>query len=317
MKKVLVCLVNYEKYCVDGWNHLLAAGFEVSFNPHGRIFQPAELHRAIKDVDAVIADNEEWNEASFQAAPRLKVIAKFGVGLNNFDLAAARRHGVVVANCAGLNANTVSEQTLALFLGITKRVPQLSAALRRGEWPEASCPGYAGRKAGLLGFGAIGKKVAAKLAGMGLEVSAYDKFPNPEAAAALGVRMADMETVIRESDYLFIHVPYMKETHHLVNDDTIAMMKDGVYVVNTARGMVVDEAAVCRALASGKIAGMASDVFEVEPPPADTALFRFENYVCTPHIAGDAYENMQANGLATATIVTDVFAGREPKNRQA
>lgn len=318
MKKVLVCLVNYEKYCTDGWEHLKAAGYAVTFNPHGRIYNPAELHAAIAGVDAVIADNEEWNEASFRAAPKLRVIAKFGVGLNNFDLEAAKRHGVVVANCAGLNANTVSEQTLALFLGMVRRVPQLSAALKRGEWPAATDhPVLAGRGAGLLGFGAIGKKVAAKLAGMGLKVIAYDKFPNPEAAASLGVVMTDMETVLRESDFVFVHVPYMKETHHLVNDDTIAMMKDGAYLVNTARGMVVDEAAAARALTSGKLAGMASDVFEVEPPPADTPVFACENYICTPHIAGDAYENMQANGLATATIITDVFAGREPKNRQA
>ncbi|MDR1518889.1 MAG: phosphoglycerate dehydrogenase [Planctomycetota bacterium] len=314
---MLVCLVNYEKYCAEGRDRLKAAGYEVTFNPHGRVYRPEELHKAIADVDAVIADNEEWNEASYQAAPKLKVIAKFGVGLNNFDLEAAKRHNVVVANCAGLNANTVSEQTIALFLGMLKRIPQLAAALKRGEWPKAEYPVFAGRKAGLLGFGAIGKKVAAKLVGMGLEVSAYDKFPDAEAAAAIGVAMTGMEAVMRGSDYIFVHVPYLKETHHLVNDDTIAMMKEGVYLVNTARGLVVDEAAAARALDSGKMAGMASDVFEVEPPPADTPVFACDNYICTPHIAGDAFENMRANGLATAAIITDVFAGREPRNRQA
>ncbi|MCD8139980.1 MAG: phosphoglycerate dehydrogenase [Planctomycetaceae bacterium] len=264
-----------------------------------------------------MADNELWDEASYQAAPRLKVIAKFGVGLNNFDLQAAKRHDVVVANCAGLNANTVSEQTLALFLALTRSIPQRSSAMRRGELPRRTFRSYAGREAGLLGFGAIGRKVAEKLVGMGMKVSAYDPYPNRDAAARLNVAITDMEDILRHNDFLFVHVPHLPETTHLINDTTLGMMRDGAYLVNTARGMIVDEAAACRALARGKLAGMASDVFEVEPPPADTSLFHFDNYICTPHIAGDAYENMEANGLATADIILDVFAGREPKNRQA
>lgn len=317
MPKVLICPVDYEHRCAEGVDMLRAAGFEVRFNPRPRGYLAEELHTDIADVEAVVADNEPWDEASFRAAPRLKVIAKIGVGMNNFDLDAARRHNVVVANCAGINANTVAEQTVALLLALVRAIPQLNADCRRGEWTRAVFHELAGRTAGIVGFGAIGRKVAEKLAAFDLRLVASDPYPNAAEAERIGVELVDMETVWRESDYVLIHAPYMKETHHLVNDATLAKLKDGACLVNTARGMIVDEAAAARALASGRLAGMASDVFEVEPPSADNPLFACPNYICTPHSAGDAVENMQANGRATAAIVLDYFAGREPKNRQA
>ena len=315
--KVLICPVDYEHRCEEGAAMLRAHGYDLRFNPRQRGYLPNELYPDIADVEAVVADNEPWDEASFRAAPKLRVIAKIGVGMNNFDLEAARRHKVVVANCAGINANTVAEHTVALLLAIVRALPQLNAGCRRGKWTRGIFHELTGKTAGIVGFGAIGRKVAEKLAAFELRLIATDINPNHKEANRIGVQLVESDTLWRESDYVLLHAPYLMETHHLINDTTLSKMKDGAYLINTARGPLVNEAAAARALASGKLAGMASDVFEVEPPPANNPLFACENYICTPHSAGDAVENMQANGRATAAIILDYFAGLEPKNRQA
>jgi D-3-phosphoglycerate dehydrogenase len=315
--KILVCLVNYDKYCTPGVEALENYGFTLKMNPCGRRLSPEELHKEISDVVAVVADNEDWDEAAFAAAPKLKVVAKFGTGMDNFDLEAARRHGVVVANCAGVNANTVAEHTVALLLSAAKHIPYQSYELRKGNWVRRIIHELSGAAVGILGFGAIGGLVAQKLAGFDVRLIAYDKYPNREKARRIGVEMLPFEEVIASSDYLTVHLPYLPDTHHILNDASLAKMKDGVFIVNTARGMVADETAVYRALESGKLGGYASDVFEHEPPTKGNPLFRFDHYTCTPHIAGDAYENMQNQGRATAGIIIDVMEGREPKNRMA
>lgn len=315
--KALVCLLNYDKYCRPGVEALEKYGFELKMNPYGRKYTQEELLEDIKDVDAVVADNEPWGELSFSGAKNLKVVAKVGTGLDNFDLEAAKRHGVIVANCAGANSNTVAENTVAHLLCAARRLPCQVDSVKKGEWPRMICHEFAGRTLGILGFGAIGQLVAQKMSGWGMKIVAYDKFPNMARAEALGVTMVSLEEVISQSDYMTIHLPYMQDTHHIINDENIAKMRDGVVIVNTARGMIADEEAVCRGLATGKLGAYGSDVFEKEPSTADNPLFAFENYFCTPHISGDAFETMRSYGRMTAQIIIDVFEGREPKNRKA
>lgn len=315
--KVLICLLNYDKYCRPGLEALERYGFEWKMNPHGRRYTQEELLKDIQDVDAVVADNEPWGEESFAGAKKLKVIAKVGTGMDNFDLEAAKRHGVVVANCAGVNANTVAENTVAHLLSASRKLPLQASQTRSGIWPREICHELAGRTLGILGFGAIGQLVAEKMSGFDMRIIAYDKFPNLERAKDLGVEMLSLDDVIAQSDYITVHLPYLNDTHHLLNDENLDKMKDGVVIVNTARGMVADERAVCRALERGKLGAYGSDVFEQEPPAPDNPLFRFENYFCTPHISGDAYETMENYGRATAQIIIDVMEGREPKNRKA
>lgn len=315
--KALICLLNYDKYCRPGVEALERYGFELEMNPHGRKYTQEELLEAIEDVDAVVADNEPWGEESFAGAKKLKVVAKVGTGMDNFDLEAAKRHGVVVANCAGVNANTVAENTVAHLLSASRRLPLQVSLTRSGQWPREICHELAGRTLGILGFGAIGQLVARKMSGFDMRIIAYDKFPNLERARALGVEMLSLEKVLAQSDFMTVHLPYLEETHHILNDGNLAKMKDGAVVVNTARGMVADEEAVRRALESGKLGAYGSDVFEQEPPAADNPLFRYQNYFCTPHISGDSYETMENYGRVTAQIIIDVMEGREPQNRRA
>ena len=314
--KALCCLLNYDKYCWPGVQALQDYGFELKMNPHGRKYTQEELLEDIKDVDAVVADNEPWTEMSFAGAPKLKVIAKVGTGMDNFDLEAAKRHGVVIANCAGVNANSVAEHTISHLLSAIRSLPKQVYGMLEGGWPRIMTHEIAGRTLGILGFGNIGQAVAAKMAGFDVKIIAWDKYPNYEKAAALGVEMKSFEEVITESDFITVHVPLFPDTFHLLNDESIAKMKDGVCIVNTARGKVADEAAVARGIASGKIGGYGTDVFEFEPPKLDSELFQYDTYCCTPHISGDAYECMENYGRTTAKIIIDFFEGREPENRQ-
>jgi D-3-phosphoglycerate dehydrogenase len=317
MKKVMNFLVDYDKYCLDGVQRLTAAGFEIAFNRYGRAYSADELAADAADADAIIADTEIWDETAFAAAPRIKCLVRFGTGMNNVDLDAAKRRGVIVANTPGYNANAVAEQTIALLFAMARFVSQLDADVRSGKWTRPMYREMAGKTVGILGFGAIGQKSAEKLSSFDVKVIAYDKFPNQEAAAALNVRFGAFDEVLRESDYLLVHLPLLQETRGIINSSNIAKMKDGVFIVNTGRGLLVDEKSVAAAIGSGKIAGMASDVFAIEPPAKDNPLFACRNYICTPHISGSTYENMRNTGIAAAEAIIAVFAGKEPLNRHA
>ncbi len=317
MRKVLVTATNYERLCQDGLQLLRQHGCEVDMNPHSRPYAANELHQAAADADAVIASVEAWNEPAFQAAPRVKVIARFGTGVDSVDFDAARRHGVVVTNTPGLNAPAVAEHAVGLLLSLMRSIPQLNQDAREGKWTRTIFSEIGGKTVGILGFGNIGQQFARVLSGFNVNLVAYNRSPREAAARALNVTMRPLEDVIRSSDILSIHLPNQPETRHLINAERIAHMKDGVIIINTARGPLVDEQAVREALISGKIAGLASDVFEQEPVTADYPLFSCPNYICTPHSAGETYQNYAKTGLATAQAVIDVLEGREPQNRRA
>lgn len=168
-----------------------------------------------------------------------------------------------------------------------------------------------GKTVGLLGFGAVARKVAAMLSGFSCNILAYDKYPNENAAMELGVKLCSQEELLQKSDIISVHVPATPETYHLINSNTLAMCKDGVYIVNTSRGTNVDEQAVSSALASKKLAGFASDVFEFEPVTAKYPLFKFKNYICTPHTAAESYENYAETGMRTAQAILDVLNGNQ------
>ena len=314
MPNVLVTATNYSCLCADGKALFDAAGWRVIENPHGRPMTFDELKPIVGDIDAVVAGVDAWNDAVFALAPRLKAIARFGVGVDNIDLAAAKRHGIAVTNAAGLNANAVAELTIGLVLAAMRGIPRLHQAVRAGRWDRFVGEEVAGRTVGLLGFGNIAQKVARKLSGFEVEILAYDKYPNLDAAARLGVTMVGWEDVLARADIVCTLLPSLAETFQFMNAARFAAMKDGAYFVNTARGALVDEAALAAALQSGKLRGAAIDVYGVEPVPADHPLLKIDNLVTTPHTAAETYEVYRIIGLATAQAVLDVFAGRTPAN---
>ena len=313
--KVLVTATNYSKYCQAGKKILENAGCEIIENPHGRPYTFDELKEIVEDIDGVVVGVDDWNEDVFKLAPKLKGMARFGVGVDNIDLNAAKEHGIIVCNSPGINSSAVAEQAVALLLSLIRNIPEMNSAVRKGEWPRPMFHELKSRTIGFLGFGAIARNVAQRLAGFGPEMIAYDKYPNQEAADKLGVRLVSQEEVLKESDIISIHLPATDETKHLINKETIQQMKDGVYIVNTTRGSIVNEADMAEALESGKVAGFGTDVFEHEPIDLSGPLFKYDNYIATPHVSAETFENCETTSVVTARALLAVFEGREPENR--
>ena len=316
LKKVLAGLPNYSKYCSKAKAYLQDNGIEVIENETGAPLSKEQLKQMIKDVDAAIAGVEVYDAEIMDAAPKLKVISRFGVGVDNFDLEEARKRGIICTNCPGINSTSVAEHTVMLMLNLLRECPQLNQETKEGNWRRLMVTELSGKTVGLLGFGAVARKTAKMLKGFSCRILAYDKFPNEEIAREIGVEMMSLEEVVKQSDIISVHVPAMDETYHFVNKDMIASCKDGVYLINTSRGTNVDEKAVYDALESGKLGGFGSDVFENELVTKDYPLFKFRNYICTPHTAAESYENYAETGMRTAKAILPVLnGGTEPWNK--
>lgn len=313
-RKVLVTATNYSKYCAEAKKMLQDHGFEVIENTYGRPLTFSELKDVVHDIDAVVAGVDTWNEEVFKIAPELKVIARFGVGVDNIDLDKAKEYGIRVTNAKGMNANAVAELTVGLILGAIRNIPYLTNSLRRGNWDRYMGRDLKGKSVGLLGFGAIAQGVAKMLKGFDVAIYAFDKYPNMEKAKELGIEMTSMDDILKKCDIVSMHLPSFKETYHIMDSRQFAMMKEGAYFINTARGALVNEKALYHALKTGKLTAAATDVFEEEPAKPSNPLFELDNAICTPHTAAETYETYTTVSLATAQAVIDVFNGKTPDN---
>ena len=313
-KKVLVTATNYSTYCSAAKALLEENGVEVIENPYGRPMTRDELLTVVGDIDGVVVGVDTWNEKIFAHAPKLRAMARFGVGVDNIDLAAAKAHGIQVTNAKGMNSNPVAELTVGLILSTLRNVPAFNASIREGKWDRFMGRDLAGMTVGLLGFGDIAQRVAKKLSGFDVSICAYDLYPNLEKARELNVEMISMEETLHRADVVCMHLPSLPSTHHIMDAQTFGMMKDGSYFINTARGALVDETALAQALRSGKLTAAAIDVFDQEPVRRDDPLFALPNLFATPHTAAATYDTYHNVGLATARQLLDVFAGKKPNN---
>lgn len=313
-KKVLVTATNYSQNCKAGKEMLEDAGFEIIENTKGRPMTFDELRELVGGVSAVVAGVDTWNEDILKLAPNLKVISRFGVGVDNIDVEAAGNCGIVVTNCRGANSNAVSEHAAALILSSVRMIPRLMETTKKARWERAVYHEFCAMTIGFLGFGAIAGMVAEKLKPFHARMLAYDVFPDEEKAKAFGVEMTSLDKLLASSDVISIHVPSIPSTFHMINDKTIGMMKSGVHIINTARGAIIDEKALYAGLKSGKIGGAAVDVYEEEPVNPQNPLFTLPNFIGTPHTAAETYENYDRCGRITAQAIIDTFAGKEPEN---
>ena len=311
---MLVTATNYSTYCSAAKALLEENGVEVIENPYGRPMTRDELLTVVGDIDGAVVGVDTWNEKIFAHAPKLRAMARFGVGVDNIDLAAAKAHGIQVTNAKGMNSNPVAELTVGLILSTLRNVPAFNASIREGKWDRFMGRDLAGMTVGLLGFGDIAQRVAKKLSGFDVSICAYDLYPNLEKARELNVEMVSMEETLHRADVVCMHLPSLPSTHHIMDAQTFGMMKDGSYFINTARGALVDETALAQALRSGKLTAAAIDVFDQEPVRRDNPLFALPNLFATPHTAAETYDTYHNVGLATARQLLDVFAGKKPNN---
>jgi D-3-phosphoglycerate dehydrogenase len=271
----------------------------------------ARLLPALADAAAVIIRSATTIDAEALAhAPQLQVVARAGVGLDNVDVDAATKAGVMVVNAPTSNIVSAAEHAVALLLAMARNLPQAHASLRAGEWKRSAFTGVEleGKVAGVLGLGRIGTIVAARLAAFGMKIVAYDPYVPAARAAQLGVRMLSFDEVLAEADFLSVHLPKTAETLGIVGDAELRRMKPGVRIVNAARGGIVDEHALAVALKDGRVAGAAVDVYATEPC-TDSPLFGFDNVVATPHIAASTHEAQEKAGTQVARSVRLALAG--------
>jgi D-3-phosphoglycerate dehydrogenase len=266
---------------------------------------------ALADVAAVIVRSATQIDAEALAhAPRLQVVARAGVGLDNVDVAAATKAGVMVVNAPTSNIVSAAEHAVALLLALARNLPQAAASLRAGEWKRSRYTGVEleGKVAGLLGLGRIGVLVAQRLAAFGMSVIAYDPYVPAARAAQLGVRLVSLETLLGESDFVSVHLPKTPETVGILGEREMGLLKPGARIVNAARGGLVDEHALALALKSGRVAGAALDVYATEPC-TDSPLLQFENVVATPHLGASTHEAQEKAGVQVARSVKLALAG--------
>ena len=315
MGKILITASHYRLLCGEAVKLLEGQGHELIINPSDMPYYSFEqIKEVIGDVDGAIVGLDHWTEEVFELAPRLKVIAKFGVGTDNIDGEAAKRYGIKVINAPGQNSNAVAELTVGYMIQMLRNILPLHKKMEQGEWVRYLGREVKGRTVGLLGFGAIARLVAKKLSGFEAEVIACDPYPDEVIAKRYGVRMTTQEEVIERSDILSLHVPACAQTWHLMDQAAFSRMKKGAYLINAARGSIIDTEALVEALQSGQLAGVALDAYEQEPLPQDSPLLGFENVICTPHTGAETYEAYRNVSLSTAKGVAAVLNGEEPEN---
>ncbi len=265
---------------------------------------------AIKEYDGLIVRSGTKVTADvIDAGERLKIIGRAGTGLDNVDCDAATRRGIVVMNTPGGNTVTTAEHTIAMLVTMSRKIPQAVGSTKAGKWEKNKFMGTElyNKTLGLVGLGQIGTYVTKLAQGLAMQVIGYDPYLAPDRARELGIETVDLDELFARADFISVHTPLTQETRSLINADAMGRMKDGVMLVNCARGGIIDERDVYEALKSGKVAAAAFDVFDEEPVKPDHPLLTLENFICTPHIGASTEEAQENVAVAIAEQFVDYF----------
>ncbi|NIA08480.1 MAG: phosphoglycerate dehydrogenase [Nitrospiraceae bacterium] len=298
----------------EGIEILRAGGLEVEERLG---LSPAELLEAVQDIDGlIIRSNTKVTQEVVDAAKKLKVVGRAGTGLDNVDIDACNKRGIVVMNTPGGNSNSAAEHSIAMIMALSRHIPQATASMKAGKWEKKRFSGQevAGKTLGIIGIGRIGNIVCRLARGLQMKVVAYDPHIRPDMAKKLGAELVDLDDLLARSDYITVHTPLTKETRGLINADLFKKMKDGVMVLNCARGGIINEQDLYDAMKAGKVAGAALDVFDTEPVKEGHPLFSQENFICTPHLGASTKEAQENVAVAVARQVVDYLTKGEVKN---
>jgi len=311
--KILVTPTSYGSQDPELKTELEKLVGEVVYNNTGKPLNSDQLKELLVDVDGYIAGLDEIDASAFDSAPILKVVSRYGVGYNNVDLNAASKNGVIVTNTPGANAIAVAELTIALILNMLRPIIPAVQRTKQGEWPRYKGFSLVGKTVGLLGLGAIGKETAKRLTGFGCRVMAYDLYPDEKFAAEYGIEMSILDVILPAADVISLHLPGTAETREIVNAEFIEKMKPGAWLVNTARGDLINEKALVDAIVKGKLSGAALDVYSEEPPPSSSPIFGHDQIIATPHMGAHADSATNAMGRMAMDECLRVLRGVEPK----
>jgi D-3-phosphoglycerate dehydrogenase len=278
---------------------------------------PDDLKKVIKDYDVLLVrSSTKVTKDVIAAADNLKIIGRAGVGLDNVDVDAASKKGIIVINTPGGNTISTAEHTFSMILALSRSIPQADLSMKKGEWERKKFMGVElyGKVLGIVGLGRIGTEVARRALSFNMKVLAYDPYLSFEKAKELGIESSDLDNLLKKADYITVHTPLTDDTKHIISDKQFDVMKKGVRIINCARGGIIDEAALIKAIESGKVAGAALDVYENEPPAKDSKLLKMDKVVLTPHL-GASTEEAQVNvAIDIANTARDILLGRCVRN---
>lgn len=313
--RLLVTPTSYGKNDPRLKTELEAQVGEVIYNPSGKPLPSAEVARLLQGVDGYIAGLDEIDAQALEKADRLKVISRYGVGVDNVNLDVARQKGIVVTNTPGANSSSVAELALGLMLALARQIPEAVDAVRQGKWPRYAGVSLEGKVVGILGLGAIGKQLARRLVGFDCRVMAFDPYADEAYAREHQIELTTLDEVISQADFLSLHLPLLPETRCLVNESFLSRMKKGSFLVNTSRGEVVDEQALFAALAAGHLKGAGLDAFSMEPPDPHHPLLNLTQVIATPHLGAQTDGATSNMGWFAMRDCLAVLSGETPTFR--
>lgn len=310
--KVLVTSRSFGQITGKAAKILNDAGFEITYMFK---YEKEGFEQAITDYDALIIGGHPFPAELLDRCEKLKMILKHGVGLDNIPVEACGKHGVCVTNAPGANAEAVADFAVMLMMASSRKLMYSANEIKKGNFKANYGTDFHGKTVGLLGFGRIARYVAKRAAGFGCRVLTYDPYVKELPAEFADVRICDFTEVLSESDFVSIHLPLTDETYHMIGREELSLMKNTAYLINTARGGIIDEDELLNAVENGTIAGAALDVIEHEPVPVDSNLLANPDILITNHVASYSKEALDAISILCANNIVKYFGGEEPVNR--
>jgi len=313
--RLLVTPTTYGKYDSRLKSKLKDQVGEVIYSTTGKPLTSVEVAHLLPGMDGYIAGLDTINSQALETADRLRVISRYGVGVDSVDLQACKDKNIIVTNTPGANTVSVAELSLGMILALARQLPVAMEATRRGQWPRLDGLSLVGKTIAIIGLGAIGKQLVRRLSGFDCHIVAYDPIPDHKYAQENQVQLLSMDEALPQADFVSLHVPLLPETRGLVNEAFITRMKKGSFLVNTSRGELLDEEVVFRALIDEHLSGAALDVFTKEPPGSDNPLLSLPQVIPTPHMGAHTDGAVNAMGWMSLEDCLAVLRGEEPLYR--
>jgi len=312
--KILITPRSFASISKNPMEMLEGKGYEIIKNETDKPLNNEKMSVLIEDVDGIIIGIDDLNAGIIKQAHNLKVISKYGVGIDNIDIKAATIQGIVVTNTPKANIDAVADLTFALILALARRIPEADRETKAGKWKKFIGTSVWRKKLGVIGLGKIGRQVVKRARGFEMDILCYDIIQDEEFTRQFGVRYVDLETLLKESDYITIHTPLNDATKDMIGYKELEMINENAFLINTSRGGIIDEKVLYDALKNNKIKGAALDSYN-EEPPENSLLVELENIIMTSHNGAYTKEAINNMGIQAAQNLIDVLEGREPENR--
>jgi len=293
---------------------LTARGYEIQRNNTDRPYKKEEILNLIKDIDGIIIGIDELSAEIIEKANKLKVISKYGTGLDNIDIHMATNKKIIVTNTPTANVDAVADLAFGLILSLARRIPEADQKTKNGKWEKIIGKSVWEKTLGVIGLGKIGRQVVKRARGFQMNILGFDLVKDKKFAQRYGIKYVNLEKLLQKSDYITIHIPLNDATRGMISYKELEKIKREAFLINTSRGGIVDEQALYKALRNNQLKGAALDVYHSEPP-VESPLKELDNVIMTPHIGAYTEEAIENMGMQAAQNLIDVLEGRKPKNR--